>query len=93
MHSDPPLCAGLGLVHAVDMSAGRGGMIYLHTAASTAALMNVNVLCFGRLKVYENLLTASSLCSPYMSLFTLTADGTGAVMIKSRRNLMRASQA
>lgn len=92
MASDPPLCAGLALVHAVDMSAGRGGLVYLHTDKAPEQLERVTALCTGQLKVPESVLCVDAARSPYVQMFCMVGDGTGAGLIKSRRNLARPGQ-
>lgn len=46
----------------------------------------------GRLELPPALLQAPGLQSPYLSLFSLTADGSGARIMKSRGNLQRQGQ-
>lgn len=92
MATDPPLCAGLALAHAVDMSAGHGGVVYLHTDKSPAQLARVTALGVGRLKIPESMLCVDVARSPYVQMFCMTGDGTGAGLIKSRRNLARPGQ-
>lgn len=46
----------------------------------------------GRLELPPALLQAPGLQSPYLSLFSLTADGSGARSMKSRGNLQRSGQ-
>lgn len=90
--NDPPLTCGLGLVHAVDPSAGVGGVAYIHTPAPLESLQGVGALCVCMLEVAKGILGADDLTSPYLSLHCLTSDASGSGTMKSRRNLVRAGQ-
>lgn len=47
----------------------------------------------GRLELPPELLQAGAFASPYLSIGSMAAGGTGAGVIKSRNNLLRAAQA
>ena len=89
--AEPPAlpCLGLGVVRAADAAARR---LYLLTALSAEELEQVAVLQLGKLELPASLLqTARAMC-PYLALHSLSSVGTGAGAIKSRNNLVRASQ-
>lgn len=82
-------CLGLGLVRAADASCGA---LQLLTAVPEAELERTRVLQLGRLELPAALLQTPRFMSPYLSLFGMSTAGTGSGAIKSRGNLMRASQ-
>lgn len=88
----PLLCKGLGLIRAVDAVSKGGTVLYLVTPLSEAALQDVDTLQLGRLELPPVLLQTSRFMFPYMSLFSMSASGTGAGAVKSRNNLLRAGQ-
>ncbi len=47
----------------------------------------------GRLELPPELLQGGAFASPYLSIGSIAAGGTGAGVIKSRNNLLRAAQA
>jgi hypothetical protein len=81
-------CLGVGLVRAVD---AQRGVLYLLTDVSEQRLQEVDVLMVGRLELPEKLTVTQQLAPPYQSLFCLGSAATGAGLIKSRNNLLRAS--
>jgi hypothetical protein len=87
MAAQPPQCAGLGLVHAVDPDASEAGVAYLHTPAPLHALQAVNALCPCRMHLH-----AAPAHTAYVLPFGLSSDLVGAYAMKSRRNLPRSSQ-
>lgn len=97
MLHDPPCNTTLALVHAVKESRGADGgctqLAYIHSSRPISALESMNAIVLSRLAVPAQLLNAPGLVSPYMALFNLAAEGTGSAVMKSRRNLLRTSQA
>jgi hypothetical protein len=81
-------CLGVGLVRAVD---ARRGVLFLLTDLNEQRLQDVDVLLVGRLELPEKLSVTQQLAPPYQSLFCLGSAATGAGLIKSRNNLLRAS--
>jgi polynucleotide 5'-hydroxyl-kinase GRC3/NOL9 len=81
-------CLGVGLVRAVD---AQKGLLYLLTDMNEQRLQEVDVLMVGRLELPEKLSVTQQLAPPYQSLFCLGSAATGAGLIKSRNNLLRAS--
>jgi hypothetical protein len=81
-------CLGVGLVRAVDATRG---VLYLLTDLDEQRLQEVDVLLVGRLELPEKLSATQQLAPPYQSLFCLGSAATGAGLIKSRNNLLRAS--
>ena len=87
----PPVsrCLGVGLVRAVD---GVSGKLFLLTPLSLLQLEDVHTLEVGRLELPPTLLQTGKFQSPYLTLHSLSTAGTGAGVIKSRNNLLRAGQ-
>lgn len=83
------VCLGLGIVRAVDVTARKA---YVLTPLSPAELEHVEVFEVGRLELPPALLQTKKFLSPYVALHSLAASGTGAGVIKSRNNLLRARQ-
>jgi hypothetical protein len=92
MACDPPMSAGLALVHCVDTFAGKGGVMYLHTPASLERLEKVSAVCACNLEVPNRMCAADGLTSPYLRLFCTTTDASAGAVMKSRRNLVRLGQ-
>jgi hypothetical protein len=82
-------CLGLGLVRAVDAPRQR---LFLLTDLPEARLAEADTLLLGKLELPERLLEGRCFASPYQGLFCLASAATGAGQIKSRNNLLRASQ-
>jgi hypothetical protein len=80
-------CLGVGLIRAVDAAAGK---LYLLTDAPGPRLDRVGSLQVGRLELPLALTQTAQLAPPYQQLFCLAAAATGAGVIKSRNNLLRA---
>lgn len=95
MLHNPPSNATLALVHVVEECRSAGGKVskaYIHSSRPLSELQRMNALVLSRLAVPTQLLNAPGLVSPYMALFNLATEGTGAAVMKSRRNLLRSSQ-
>jgi hypothetical protein len=90
--ADPPINASLALIHCVGPSASSIGVAYIHTALDESALEAVNVILVGSQQLPAEQMLAEGSAHPYLSIFCLTGDGTGGTSMKSRRNLLRASQ-
>ncbi|KAK9828014.1 hypothetical protein WJX81_000356 [Elliptochloris bilobata] len=89
LHADVPprqLCCALN----VDAAARR---VYLLTPLGERNLQRVTTMQVGRLELPPELMQGGGFASPYLSIGSIAADGTGAGMIKSRNNLLRAAQA
>lgn len=84
-----PLCLGLGIVRAADAAARR---LHILTAVPEEELECVALLQLGRLELPASLLQTGGHMSPYLALHSLSSAGTGAGAIRSRNNLLRASQ-
>ena len=84
--------ATLALVHAVDPTLGPAGTAFIHSALDLDRLQAVNVMMVGKVQLPLPFLTADGTASPYLQLFCLMSEGTGAAVMKSRRNLPRAGQ-
>lgn len=82
----------MALVHALDPEAGRAGRAFVHSPLSVEALSSINTILVGKLQLPLGLLAADGATSPYLQCFCLMSEGTGAAMMKSRRNLPRAGQ-
>lgn len=83
-----PECLGLGLVRAVD---AQQQVLYLLTDVDEELLQHVDTLVVGRLELPDKLQATQHFASPYQGLFCITSTATGAGVIKSRNNLLRAS--
>lgn len=82
-------CLGLGIVRAADAAARR---LLILTPIPQDELESVRLLQLGRLELPSSLLQTGAHMSPYLALHSLSSAGTGAGAIRSRNNLLRASQ-
>lgn len=81
----PPRCVGLALVRSVDTAASPPVLYLLAPAAAPEA----TTLLLGRIQLPAALLSATPNGSPYLSPWTLGAEGTGGGTQRSRNNLLR----
>lgn len=82
-------CLGLGFVRAADAERGR---LHILTGVPECELEDVTALQLGKLELPASLLQTGAYLARNLCLFSLTSAGTGAGAIKSRNNLLRASQ-
>jgi polynucleotide 5'-hydroxyl-kinase GRC3/NOL9 len=85
-----PICLGLGLVRAVD---ARRQMLYVLSDVPEEQLQQVDTLVVGKLELPDKLQATHQFVTPYQGLYCLSTTATGAGVIKSRNNLLRASLA
>ncbi len=83
------LCLGLGIVRAADASSR---LLHILTDTPPEQLESVTLLQLGRLELPASLLQTGAHMAPYLALHSLSSAGTGAGAIRSRNNLLRASQ-
>ncbi|KAG1671780.1 hypothetical protein FOA52_000157 [Chlamydomonas sp. UWO 241] len=83
-----PPCLGIGLVRSVDM-ASRTLYVLTPLAARPHELQRVDTLLMGKSELPTSLLQAGDTVSPYLSLFSLSTEGTASGGAKSRGTLDR----
>lgn len=85
-----PFCVGLGIVRSVDSTTGT---LYVLTPLHEDVLNAfINVIEVGRLELVPFILQTDTYSSPYLALNSLSINGTGAGVMRSRNNLLRTSQ-
>lgn len=87
-HRHVPVCFGFGLVRAVD---AQRQVLYVLTDVPEEQLQQVDTLVVGKLDLPDKLQATQQFVTPYQGLYCLTSTATGAGVIKSRNNLLRAS--
>jgi hypothetical protein len=65
------------------------GVLFLITCLPLAQLQKVNMLIQGKVDLPLQLMSAAPYVSPYLSLNSIAAEGTGSATIKSRNNIVR----
>lgn len=80
------MCLGIGLVRSVDPDKQ---MLYVLTPTPLNLLEKATTLEVGKLDLPLALLQTSTFMSPYISIWSITADGTGAGAMKARNTLLR----
>lgn len=81
-------CLGLGIVRAVDVDQG---LLYMLTPVEESILHTINHLQVGKLELPSSLLQTDTFKSPFLAIYAMSSEGTGAGSCKSRNNLMRSS--
>lgn len=83
----PSVCLGIGIVRSVDPAKQ---LLYILTpAAPLHELQQATRLEVGNLDLPLALLQTANFMSPYISVWSITADGTGAGAMKARNTLLR----
>lgn len=86
-------CLGIGLIRGIDCKAPGDANLHILTATPQELLPAVTELAVGSLEIPPQLLHSSRFASPYISLFCLAAEGTGAGKMQSRNTLIRRAAA
>ncbi|DBB09307.1 hypothetical protein WJX82_006257 [Trebouxia sp. C0006] len=79
-------CLGIGIVRSVDPVKQ---LLYILTPTPFELLQQATTLEVGKLELPLALLQTSTFLSPYISVWSITADGTGAGVMKARNTLLR----